>query len=158
MEIFTLVGKIVSSPRVEPGTQSHLSPIWQCEKINNAWLLQSTQGSQPPWPNGAERKTLIQSFKGTCCCGSITSYRHEFCSTPDTCSEPPPHVSVVYGWSPWIVFPYTCQGKMRYCMADTVCPRGTFFNVKWGAVFCFSFVMSMLLVPRNSGFWKEVID
>lgn len=56
-------GKVVSSPRVEPGTQSDLSPMWQCDKINKTWLLQSTLGSQPPWPNGSECKTLIQSSK-----------------------------------------------------------------------------------------------
>lgn len=104
-------GKVVSSPRVEPGTQSDLSPIWQCHEINNAWLLQSSLGPEPPWPNGSACKTLIQNFNGTCCCGSITSYRHEFCSTPDTCSEPPPRVSVVYGWSPWIVFSIYLSGE-----------------------------------------------
>lgn len=66
-------------------TESDLSPMWQCSKINNAWMLQNAQGAQPLWPNVSEYKTLIQVLKGTCCCGSVTSYRHKFCSTPDTC-------------------------------------------------------------------------
>lgn len=121
------------------------------------------QGSQPPWPNVvSEYNMLIQTLKRALLCGSLTSYRHKFCSTPDTCWQ----THTTYFCSLWMVSMnhfsrYLSGGEELYLVTDTVCSRGTFFIVKRGIVFCFSFVILMFFSTWKSrflerGYWLMV--
>lgn len=93
---------------------------------------------------------------------SLTSHRYTFCSTPDTCGQT--HTS--YFCSLWMVSMnhfsrYLSGGEELYLVTDTVCSRGTFFIVKRGIVFCFSFVILMFFSTWKSrflerGYWLMV--